>query len=41
MKIFTREESEPSPHTLKFLREFARSYRVIEINGRTGVYCIN
>jgi hypothetical protein len=41
MKIFTHEEVEPSPHTLNFIREFARTYRVMEMNGHYGVYCLN
>ena len=41
MKIFTHEETEPSTHTLNFIREFARTYRVIEFNGHSGVYCLN
>jgi len=41
MKIFTHEEFEPSPSTLNFIREFAHSYRVAEINGRNEVYCLN
>ncbi len=41
MKIFTHEEFEPSQKTLKFILEFAHSYRVANINGRNEVYCLN
>jgi hypothetical protein len=41
MKIFTLEETDPSPRTLSFIREFARTCRVIEMNGHTGIYCLN
>ena len=41
MKIFTHEETEPSPRTLNFIREFAHTYRVIDLSGRHGVYCLN
>ena len=41
MKIFTHEEYEPSPRTLNFIREFARTCRVMEISGKNTVYCLN
>lgn len=41
MKIFTHEETEPSLHTLNFIREFARTYRVVEVNGNFVGYCLN
>ena len=41
MKIFTLEETDPSPRTLKFIREFARTCRVIEMNGESCIYCLN
>ena len=41
MKIFTLEETEPSPRTLNFIREFARTCRVIEMNGESCIYCLN
>ena len=41
MKIFTLEETDPSPITLSIIREFARTCRVIEMNGRSGIYCLN
>ena len=41
MKIFTHEETEPSTKTLNFIREFARTYRVIEMGCRHTSYCLN
>jgi hypothetical protein len=41
MKIFTQEEFQPSARTLNFIREFAYTYRVIDMNGQSGVYCLN
>lgn len=41
MKIFTHEEFEPSPKTLKFILEFAHTYRTMEYNGHRIAYCLN
>ncbi len=41
MKIFTQEELQPSQRTLNFIREFAHTFRVIDMNGQSGVYCLN
>jgi len=41
MKIFTHEETEPSTRTLNFIREFAHTYRVIELGGHPVSYCLN
>ena len=41
MKIFTQDEIQPSPHTINFIRELAYTYRVIDMNGQMGVYCLN
>ena len=36
MKIFTQEELQPSQRTLNFIREFAHTFRVIDMNGQSG-----
>ena len=41
MKIFTHEEFEPSPKTLKFILELAHTYRTMEYNGHRMAYCLN
>ena len=41
MNIFTHEETEPSTRTLNFIKEFARTYRVMGIGGHHTSYCLN
>ena len=41
MKIFTQDEFQPSQRTLNFIREFAYTYRVADINGQSCAYCLN
>ncbi|WP_315343437.1 hypothetical protein, partial [Hoylesella oralis] len=41
MKYFTREEITPSEKTLKFIRQFAYTYRAIKLSGKTEIYCLN
>ncbi len=41
MKYFTQEEPKPSSKTLNIIRQIAYTYRVIKLNGRNEVYCIN
>jgi hypothetical protein len=41
MKFFTPEEIEPSEKTLNIIRQIARTYRVVHVNGKEISYCIN
>ena len=41
MKHFTQEELNPSVRTLNIIRQIAYTYRVIKVNGRKEVYCLN
>lgn len=41
MKHFTKEDLKPSEKTLNIIRQVAYTYRVIKINGRNEVYCLN
>lgn len=41
MKYFTHEETTPSEKTLNLIKQIAHTYRVIKLNGRTEVYCMN
>lgn len=41
MKYFTSEETSPSEKTLKLIRQLAYTYRVIKMNGKNEVYCLN
>ena len=41
MEYFTHGETIPSEKTLEFIRQFARNYRAIKLNGRTESYCMN
>lgn len=38
--IFTQEEIQPSKKTLDFIRQFAYTYRAININGRVIRYSL-
>jgi len=42
MMYFTQEEELcPSEKTLDFIRQFAYTYRSVNINGRQEAYCLN
>ena len=41
MQYFTQEELKPSEHVLNIIRQIAYSYRTINVNGRTEVFCLN
>ena len=41
MKFFTSEEAKPSEKTLNLIRQIAYTYRVININGKYEVFCLN
>ncbi len=41
MKYFTHEEITPSEKTLKFIRQFAYTYRTIKLSGKNKSYCLN
>lgn len=41
MKYFTPEDSNPSEKTLNIIRQIAHSYRVITIDGKKKVFCLN
>lgn len=41
MTHFTLEEVNPSEYTLNLIRQIAHSYRVLKLNGRQEIYCLN
>lgn len=41
MKHSTQEELKPSEKTLNIIRQIAYTYRIVNINGRKEVYCVN
>lgn len=41
MTNFTQKEIKPKEKTLQLIREIAYTYRVMKINGKRVVYCIN
>ena len=41
MKYFTRKETSPSEETLQIIRQIAYTYRVIKVNGKNEVFCLN
>lgn len=41
MQYFTPEEVKPSERTLSLIRQIAYSYRVVNMNGKDEVYCLN
>ncbi len=41
MSIFTQEDFNPSEKTLRFIRQFAYSYRVCKLNNQSCSYSLN
>ena len=41
MKYFTQNEALPSEKTLQIIRQIAYTYRVIKVNGKNEVFCLN
>ena len=41
MHYFTPEEKKPSNKTLSIIKQIAYTYRVINFNGKSEVYCLN
>lgn len=41
MNYFTHDEKKPSGKTLNLIKQIAYTYRVINFNGKTEVYCLN
>ena len=41
MKYFTQNETSPSEKTLQIIRQIAYTYRVIKVNGKNEVFCLN
>ena len=41
MKYFTQKEAKPSEKTLNIIRQIAYTYRVITVNGKQEVFCLN
>ena len=41
MKHFTPEDTNPSSKTLNIIRQIAYTYRIIKMNGKNEVYCLN
>ena len=41
MKYFTQKEAQPSENTLNIIRQIAYTYRVITVNGKKEVFCLN
>lgn len=41
MKYFTQKKAQPSEKTLNIIRQIAYTYRVITVNGKQEVFCLN
>ena len=41
MKYFTQKEAQPSEKALNIIRQIAYTYRVITVNGKKEVFCLN
>lgn len=41
MKHFTPDDCKPSIKTLNIIRQIAYTYRLIKMNGKNEVYCLN
>ena len=41
MKYFTQKEALLSEKTLQIIRQIAYTYRVIKVNGKNEVFCLN
>ena len=41
MPYFTLEEKKPSQKALNIIKPIAYTYRVIKMNGKNEVYCLN
>lgn len=39
--LFTSEEMRPSPRTINIIKQIAYTYRVIKMNGKYEVFCLN
>lgn len=39
--IFTSEETRPSDKTISIIKQIAYTYRVMKMNGKYEVFCLN